>query len=223
MTVKLINKRPRGRETRERIVEEAVQRFSVNGYYHTSLDEVAQALGMTKGALFAHFSSKEALGHAAIQRAYEMWEAVVLPEIAKHEDPREKLRGAIEGSILTARQRLWRGGCFLLALATEMDDQHEEFRAALGRILDQWRGLLAGIVNEGKANGAFTQDVDADRIAHFIIAAIEGATMVAKTHNDLNLYVSILETLQRLLPTLLSASRPAQGGYPWSPSPASAS
>ena len=55
-----------GPNTRERILDEALSSFGAKGYEATSLDALAQVLGVTKQAILYHYASKEALLEAAI-------------------------------------------------------------------------------------------------------------------------------------------------------------
>lgn len=57
-------KQERARRTHERILDAAAREFAVNGYAHTTMQDVARRIGMTKGALYGRFASKEALALA---------------------------------------------------------------------------------------------------------------------------------------------------------------
>ena len=57
-----------GQETRRNVVEKSLQIFSVKGFHNTSVSDIMAATGLTKGGLYAHFDSKEALWHAAYER-----------------------------------------------------------------------------------------------------------------------------------------------------------
>ena len=52
---------PRSAETRQRIMQAAIRRFSADGYEAASVDEVCAAAGVSKGAFYYHFASKQAL------------------------------------------------------------------------------------------------------------------------------------------------------------------
>ena len=60
--------------TKERILEEALNLFSQNGYAGTSMSDIAGALGITKAALYKHFSAKEDIWEALIQRGEEQYQ-----------------------------------------------------------------------------------------------------------------------------------------------------
>ena len=59
----------KGVQTRQRIVSKSLQLFSVKGYYHTSVNDILDATGLTKGGLYGHFASKEDIWYAAYDAA----------------------------------------------------------------------------------------------------------------------------------------------------------
>src|SRR5262245_20425238 len=90
-------KSPKARRTRERVLREAAQLFSVKGYFHTTVDDVMARAGLTKGGFYAHFDSKEALARAVIEHATTLWMEKVASHVARFEEPREQLRELLEG------------------------------------------------------------------------------------------------------------------------------
>ena len=60
--------------TKERILEEALTLFSQNGYAGTSMSDIAGALGITKAALYKHFSAKEEMLNALLQKGEEQYQ-----------------------------------------------------------------------------------------------------------------------------------------------------
>ena len=59
-------KTEKARRTRERILREAAQLFSVRGYFHTTVDDVMSRAHLTKGGFYAHFYSRKALPAVAM-------------------------------------------------------------------------------------------------------------------------------------------------------------
>jgi TetR/AcrR family transcriptional repressor of nem operon len=63
----------KGKLTRRNIIEKALQLFSVKGYFNTSISDILQATGLTKGGLYCHFKSKEEVWRAVYEHAVEIW------------------------------------------------------------------------------------------------------------------------------------------------------
>lgn len=194
-----IKKESRGSVTRERIVQEAVQIFSLKGFYNTSLDDILQAAGISKGGFFCHFKSKEELGFAALDKAVEMWKEKVLPLICSKSSPLDKLLATIDGHQYLAESGTFKGGCFFLTWATEMDDQHEVFRERIGQIFDRWRDLLMGILEDGKQKGLFKSCCKPEEVANMIIATIEGTVLLTKIKRDPKLFLDAMQNLKNFI------------------------
>ena len=69
----------KGQRTRQEIVEKSLQLFSVKGYYNTSVNDILETTGLTKGGLYGHFRSKEEIWQAAYKRAVEIWQGTFSP------------------------------------------------------------------------------------------------------------------------------------------------
>lgn len=59
-------------DTKERIMEAALELFAQNGYLGTSMNDIAKQLGITKGALYKHYSSKQEILDSITQRMNEL-------------------------------------------------------------------------------------------------------------------------------------------------------
>ena len=80
--------------TKERILEEALTLFSQNGYAGTSMSDIAGALGITKAALYKHFSAKEEILDALLQKGEEQYQMKFgsLTHPPKIPEPTEELK-----------------------------------------------------------------------------------------------------------------------------------
>ena len=71
-------------DTKERILETALTLFAQNGYLGTSMNDIAGQLGITKGALYKHYASKQEILNSIVERMnkmdYERAEEYEMPE-----------------------------------------------------------------------------------------------------------------------------------------------
>lgn len=164
--------------TRQHIVERAASLFNQHGYTGTSMSDLMHATGLEKGGLYRHFDSKEDLAVAAFDYA---WETVSEPRSRGLEDcptAIAKLQRLIEN--FGQPPQSLPGGCPLLNTAIENDDGNPRLRGKAKEALHQWRKALSGIVCHGQRNGELRSTIDADGVAVVIIAALEGAIMMAR-------------------------------------------
>jgi len=169
--------------TRERLLQAASREVYRSGFQSASLDAILAAAGVTKGALYYHFGSKEALGYAVIEEIIapdnrSQW----LRPLKKCEDPIDALIGIVQG--LSVRPEAVRGGCALLNLAQEMSPLHEGFRKRLARVFRDWQEGIAAAMRAAQKHGRVRRDLEPAQAAGFLIAMVEGYGSLAKNAQD---------------------------------------
>jgi TetR/AcrR family transcriptional repressor of nem operon len=169
--------------TRERLLQAASREIYRSGFQSASLDTILASAGVTKGALYYHFDSKEALGHAVV-------EEIIAPDVhgkwvrpfQNGKDPIDALIGAVQR--IPVRPADVRGGCQLNNLAQEMSPLDAGFRKRLAIIFDAWRDAVASVLREGQTNGSVRRDVKPADAAGLLIAMVEGYAALAKNAQD---------------------------------------
>jgi len=165
-----------GRETRRNIIEKSLQIFSVKGYYNTSISDIMAATGLTKGGLYSHFDSKEALWDAAYERAADLWRGIVFKGVRNVPDPLDRIAKTIENDLRDyCCGEVFEGGCFFFNSLVELSGQSP---AMSGRIIEgfrQFSDLLASWLEEAKAEGMLMPGVRIKEVADFIVGSINGA------------------------------------------------
>jgi TetR/AcrR family transcriptional regulator, transcriptional repressor for nem operon len=169
--------------TRERLLQAASREIYRSGFQSASLDTILAVAGVTKGALYYHFDSKEALGHAVV-------EEIIAPDVhgkwvrpfQSGKDPIDALIGAVRR--IPVRPADVRGGCQLNNLAQEMSPLDAGFRKRLAKIFDAWREAVASVLREGQAHGSVRRDVKPADAAGLLIAMVEGYAALAKNAQD---------------------------------------
>jgi AcrR family transcriptional regulator len=169
--------------TRERLLQAASREIYRSGFQSASVDTILAVAGVTKGALYYHFDSKEALGHAVIDEVIATcvrgkW---VRP-LQNGTDPIDALIGAVQG--IPVRPADVRGGCQLNNLAQEMSSLDAGFRKRLAIIFDAWREAVASVLREGQAHGSVRCDMEPADAAGLLIAMVEGYASLAKNAQD---------------------------------------
>ncbi len=169
--------------TRERLLQAASREIYRTGFQSASLDTMLAVAGVTKGALYYHFDSKEALGYAVV-------EEVIAPDVhgkwvrplQSGKDPIDALIGAARR--IPVRPADVRGGCQLNNLAQEMSPLDAGFRKRLATIFDAWREAVASALREGQTHGRVRREVNPAEAAGLLIAMVEGYASLAKNAQD---------------------------------------
>jgi len=193
----------KGELTRQTIVEQSLQLFSVKGYYNTSVKDVLEATGLTKGGLYGHFASKEEIWYAVYDQAVSIWRSLVFKGVRQCRDPLERLDTFIQNDMESyLGGDVFDGGCFFLNMLVELSGQSASMSkhilsgfVRLSRLLRLW-------LEEAQEKNIVGRDANLKEIANFIVITLNGAaalyissrdrTIIRQTVNQLNCYVQNL-------------------------------
>lgn len=190
--------------TRERLLNAAFQEVYKSGFQGTDLDTILDAAGVTKGALYHHFESKEALGYAVVDEVLsEITREKWLAPLQGAANPLAALANIFTSTSLRAEHVA--GGCPVNNLAQEMSPLDEGFRKRLGRVFAIWHGAVAGALRAGQKLGQVRRNIDADETATFLMAAYEGYISLSKNAQDARLLRDGNKAITRYLETLRPA------------------
>jgi AcrR family transcriptional regulator len=133
-------RRTDGERSRQAILREAARLATVEGVDGLSLGRLADAVGMSKSGLFAHFKSKEELQLA-------------------------RLEAFADRFIAHLRDEVFPGGCFFASTAAELGPREGPVRDRAVQTLARWTGLIQAEVAEAQANGELDPSLDAGQLA----------------------------------------------------------
>jgi len=171
--------------TRERLLQAGYREVYRTGFQSASIDTILAATKVTKGALYYHFDSKEALGHAIIDEVVATFprDRWLLPlQRSKDKDPIDALIDVVKA--IPTRPQDINGGCPLVNLAQEMSPLDEQFRKRLERIFRSWQEGVAMVLRSGQSQGTVRRDLVPEETATFLIAMVEGYEVLAKNAQD---------------------------------------
>ncbi|MET0595000.1 MAG: TetR/AcrR family transcriptional regulator [Polyangiaceae bacterium] len=156
----------KGELTRQAILKHAASLATEIGLDGLTIGRLAEDLGLSKSGLFAHFQSKELLQLAAMEFAAQRFiDTAVKPSLgAPRGEPR--VRAFFENWLAWPKKSGLPGGCFFVAIATEVDDQPGPVRERLVELQRDWLDALAQGVRIAIAEGHFKKDVDPDQFAY---------------------------------------------------------
>jgi TetR/AcrR family transcriptional repressor of nem operon len=171
------------KRTRELLLQAAFREVYRSGFQSAGLDAILASTGVTKGALYYHFDSKEALGYAVVEEIIGPdLRAKWLRPLQKGNDPIKALIGIVQAE--SVRPEDVRGGCPLNNLAQEMSPLDEGFRKRLAMVFHAWQEGIAAALREGQTSGRVRRDVEPAAAAGFLIATLEGYVSLAKNAQD---------------------------------------
>jgi AcrR family transcriptional regulator len=179
----------KGQRTRNSILEVAAALATEEGLEQLSIGRLADASGMSKSGLFAHFGSKQDLQLATIAAAAERFRAAVIEPAMSAPDGAPRLRAM--GERYLAHLDLYSGGCFWGATSTEYDDRPGPVRDAIAAALDAW---LAELERQARIAGVD----EPERFAFELYALIMGANARYRLSGDRKVFDHARGALGRL-------------------------
>ena len=187
--------------TRERLLQAAFQKIHRSGFQSTGIDTILAATNVTKGALYYHFASKEALGYAVVEEKIatltrDRW----LQPMQSEGEAIDILIGVVRG--LPTRPADVRQSCPLLNLAQEMSPLDEQFRKRLERIFLAWQEGIATLLRKGQSRGTVRRDLNPGETASFLVAMVEGHASLAKNAQDPKVWGVGIKNIVRWLESL---------------------
>lgn len=133
--------------SKEEILKHSIKLFKLNGYYHTSMANIANECGLIKGSIYHHFKSKDEIGLEALKFIHEYFENNIY-KIAYRDDlnAKEKIKlfiKKIDDYFLNSE-----GGCLLGNLALEISSENILFKDEIRLYFTAWENALASILKE---------------------------------------------------------------------------
>ncbi|MCH6167321.1 TetR/AcrR family transcriptional regulator [Pseudonocardia alaniniphila] len=171
-----MNERP---STRERVIRTAAGLFRAQGYHATGLNQVLSEGNLPKGSLYFHFpGGKEQLAVESVRLAGDELCSALAATLASTPDPVQALERAVGllGEHLAATD--FREGCPVATVALDTAGHSEPIRTACADVYDSWQSLVANHLDSAGVE-------DPEEVATLVIAAIEGALLLARTRRDL--------------------------------------
>jgi len=194
-----------GERSRSAILGEAARLATVEGLTGLSLGRLAEAVGMSKSGLFAHFGSKEELQLATVESAVEVFDAHVIEPAASAPPGLARLRALVDAYLRYVENDVFPGGCFFAATLMELNMQPGPVRDRLVAFFEGWLKHLAATVREAQAAGEIDAKEDPDQLAF----ELEAAFFLANGQFVVMRSAEPLERARRTIERRLAAAAPA--------------
>jgi Transcriptional regulator len=166
--------------TKELILKKSGILFNTHGYKATSISDITNATGLTKGAVYSHFKSKDALELESLTHLSSIMFEKMRTQVQQQTTAGNKLRAIFTFFESYIDNPPLKGGCPLLNSAIEADDAHPILRKGALRILSALRESIVKMLANGIRYNQIKPDVDKEFYATLIIASLEGAIMMGK-------------------------------------------
>jgi AcrR family transcriptional regulator len=156
------------RPVKERLLRVATRLFARHGFESTSVQDIVDAAGVTKGAMYHYYGSKDDLLYEVYHQLLTV-QTTRLNEIVKSEGSAEdRLRAAALDVVESSLANLDELIVFFRSLHMLPEDRQTQVRAERRAYQDQFKAL----VEEGMTAGTFRTEVPADIVVHFFLSTV---------------------------------------------------
>jgi AcrR family transcriptional regulator len=188
-----------GRRSRDAILDNAARLATVEGLEGLSIGRLAEDTGMSKSGLYAHFTSKEELQLATIERAQEIFEAEVLSPARAKADGLPRLWALSDEFLSHLERQVFPGGCFFAAVGAEFDTHPGPVKERIGVFIEGWVGELMAAAAAAQRAGELPADPDPEQLIYEVDALLLMAHSAYTMYGDPALLERARVGLVRLL------------------------
>ncbi len=189
-------------QTKQMIVQKSAVLFNLKGFSGTSMKDIMDATGLSKGGLYGNFKTKEDIALAAFDQAV----VTVWQEVKKRTSVIDHSLDKLKAVVYFYKERILdppvEGGCPIQNTAIDADDENPVLQHKVKKTVDSWRSNIVTNLERGMKRGEVRMDVNASDFAIMFIGILEGGILLSRLYKDLHCFDVIAGQLIELIEDL---------------------
>ncbi|HEX9757667.1 MAG TPA: TetR/AcrR family transcriptional regulator [Nitrospiria bacterium] len=170
---------------KEKLLEAATHLMLTKGFPATSLEEICNSAGLTKGSFFHYFENKEHLGKSVLDRYVAfMQQKIQQAPFCKKKDPLQRVYGYLDFVIELSKDPNFQNNCLLGTFSQELSSTHPQIRKLCSQYFHQWTETLKKDLDETKEKYFPKKKFNNKELAEHFIAILEGSFILGKATQD---------------------------------------
>jgi TetR/AcrR family transcriptional repressor of nem operon len=206
----MMNKVTKSDKTRHLIIEKAAELFNQKGYHGTSMSDIMEATGLTKGGIYGNFKKdgkdkkgvKDEIAIAAFEHAVKKVTYQVGERTRVIDNTIDKLKTVVYFYKERVLNPPVEGGCPIQNTSIEADDNNPILKKNVTNALKHWQDRILYTIQKGKERGEIREEVDGDEFAIQFIGIIEGGIMISRIFNEVEPFNKMADLLLSLIEDL---------------------
>ncbi len=170
--------------TRQFIIEKTAPLFNTKGYDGTSMSDLMNATGLTKGSLYGNFEDKEDISVEAFRYSMRKVREMVQQEMDGILTYKKQLAALCDFYARYVFDPPVPGGCPLLNTAIEADDHRISMRKVVTKEIMATVDFISNLLRQGVEAGEFKKGIKTNEIAYTFFCSIEGAIMFSRVERS---------------------------------------
>jgi len=199
----------KGQRTRNSILEVAAALATEEGLDPLSIGRLAEAIGMSKSGLFAHFGSKEELQLATVDHAAALFVAEVIDPARSAPKGLARIWALCDHMIGYAERQVFPGGCFFAATSFEFNNRPGPVRDRIEKMIRSWLSYLEHAVEQAQEAGELDPNASAREISFQLDAFAQASNAQYQLFRDPQVFDDARRAIQERLESLRPESRTA--------------
>jgi TetR/AcrR family transcriptional repressor of nem operon len=189
---------------REKLLTAAIELIRRNGYVATTVDEICTEAGVTKGAFFHHFESKEALAHTCLQQWRQQFTAMVQSApFHAVADPVDKLVGCMDFFISVFGNPNVVKSCLAGTVVQEVSESHPALRESAHSCFTSAEGFFQSLLDDACRD--HNPRLDTASLAKLWMATLQGSFLLCKASRDETVIPANLKHVKQYIETRVAA------------------
>jgi TetR/AcrR family transcriptional repressor of nem operon len=188
---------------RDKLVQAGSELIRRNGYVATSVDDVCGAVGMTKGAFFHYFKTKEDLAQACLEQWKTQMSGIIQSApFQELTDPLEKILGCMDFFVGVFSNPKHMKSCLAGTVVQEVSETHPTLRKAANACFVSGEKAMKSLLDDACA--ASGKNLDTAALAGLWIATLQGSLILSKASRNSSVVAENLKQLRRYITMLLT-------------------
>ncbi len=179
--------------SKEEILKHSIKLFKLQGYYNTSMANIATECGLIKGSIYHYFKSKDEIGLESLKYIHRYFEEQIY-SIAYRNDIQDKEKIVLFVKEVDEYFLHSEGGCLLGNLALEVSAENLAFKDEIRAYFLAWEEALLFILKN------YYPKKEAKELSKEYVALTQGAIMMMTLYNETSSYLKVGQKIINLIP-----------------------
>lgn len=185
--------------TKQFIIEKTAPIFNAKGYAGTSMNDLTEATGLTKGSIYGNFENKDDVALAAFDHNYSLIVEFLRKQIEVRPNMIDRLLVYPETYRHFLELPILKAGCPILNTSTEADDTHPLLRKKAIAALGFWKAAVEKSITTGIERGEIKASTNVKEFSFVMMSLIEGAVMQAKVTGNSEVLHVTMDYLEKMI------------------------
>lgn len=185
--------------TKQFIVEKTAPIFNEKGYVGTSMNDILDATGLSKGCVYGNFENKDEIALAAFDQNYNTIVTYLRKQIEVRQNTVDRLLVYPETYRVFLELPFLKAGCPVLNTSTEADDTHPLLRQKAITALNFWKKAIIKLIETGIERNEIKSTTNANEFAYILMSLIEGSMMQSKVTGSSEALVITMNYLEKII------------------------